>query len=100
MGLVHGRMDEPAGGRVIFGNEPAVSAAFERINHDHRLVALLDSKCDVGLGLIAGDADGIDGHVHRGEVDAAVVANMILDGLSNQIRIAAGSEIRYGRGRR
>lgn len=74
---------------LAIDDEPAISVTLERIDHGHCSAALLDSKRGIGLCLISVDVHQINAHIHRGHVDAAVVAHVVDDRLTNLVSIAA-----------
>ena len=89
MRLVHWRMHKLTVTRLTAHHEPVILMPLEGVNHGHACAALLDAKSGARLSLIAVHADGIDAHVHHRHVDTPVVTHVVLDGLANQIRVAA-----------
>jgi hypothetical protein len=91
MRLIHRRMDELAVAGLAVCYQPAAPVSFESISHRHAGSALLYAKRSVRLGLVTVDADRVNGHVHRGHIDAAVVPHMVLNRLPDHVGVTSRS---------
>ena len=92
-------MLHPAAERLTLQDDPSIAALFEVVSDLHaaaRRAASFDAKLDLRMGLIAGDRNAAQIHVHRAHIERAdgsqVLENSCASGVVIICLLAAGSE--------